>query len=268
MTLFNLSQQLSQKKWLSVIILVTYYLLIVLPHEKVGVFISSLFEGKSRAFYDQTILALTLLLLSLISYFLHKKLWTHSERKKIIAFLLVHFVLITLSYYYLIIVNIECIHFIQYAALVLLAYPLFKNYTALLILAVLLGVVDEAYQYLYLSPDRTNYYDFNDIILNTLGAGSGILILYIEGLKSTSNKILYWLYLVLSFVCLLILLAFFFNFLTVFSEEEIKHAVALIKVKELNFWSYIEPEIVYHIVRPWEGLILTSILIYFYRLLE
>ncbi|MDX1408382.1 MAG: VanZ family protein, partial [Saprospiraceae bacterium] len=63
------------------------------------------------------------------------------------------------------------------AVLAILLYPRLRNMSETLIVAICLGVVDEAYQYLWLIPADPGYYDFNDVILNCLGAGLGLLLL-------------------------------------------------------------------------------------------
>lgn len=42
----------------------------------------------------------------------------------------------------------------------------------------LLGVLDELFQYLYLTVDYSDYFDFNDVLLNLLGAAAGVLVYY------------------------------------------------------------------------------------------
>jgi len=77
----------------------------------------------------------------------------------------------------LFVINIESVHYVQYAIGAILIFSLVEHYFVALFLAFLVGVFDEAYQYFYLAPEGTAYYDFNDIITNLLGAAFGLLIL-------------------------------------------------------------------------------------------
>jgi hypothetical protein len=76
---------------------------------------------------------------------------------------------------FLMVNSVEHVHYLQYAALVLLLTPVFGSAYPALILAVLVGVYDEWYQY-YVLHGWQAYLDFNDIILNTIGAVLGGLL--------------------------------------------------------------------------------------------
>jgi hypothetical protein len=76
----------------------------------------------------------------------------------------------------LIVNNIERIHYPQYAMLALLLGLSVRNEMLILFLTSGLGFVDEFMQYA-MNPAKTNYLDFNDIVLNTLGAAMGVVLL-------------------------------------------------------------------------------------------
>ena len=92
------------------------------------------------------------------------------SRQKLRAFLLFLPVMLLFDQT-LISVPIERIHYPQYGFLALIAYMATRNqYTAVLI-AFVVGYVDEASQYWVLyAADRFVYFDWNDIILNLIGA--------------------------------------------------------------------------------------------------
>jgi hypothetical protein len=89
-------------------------------------------------------------------------------------------VLAVAGYNTLFVMNIECIHFIQYAIVAILLFPLTRRFGETVFWAALMGAVDEAFQYLLLHGDRAVYFDFNDVVLNAVGAGFGVLI--VEGM--------------------------------------------------------------------------------------
>ncbi len=79
---------------------------------------------------------------------------------------------------------VEMIHFLQYAILAyLLARCLDPGHArwplaTLLALTFWLGVVDEVNQYMLLTPSNSSYLDFNDFLLNLIGAQAGLLAYY------------------------------------------------------------------------------------------
>jgi len=75
----------------------------------------------------------------------------------------------------LLVASIENIHYPQYALLALLlgrgGLPLETSW----LVATGLGIVDEGYQYLVLRTGTPSYLDWNDIVLNAIGAGLGVV---------------------------------------------------------------------------------------------
>lgn len=85
---------------------------------------------------------------------------------------------------WLITTRVEIIHFLQYGILAwLVARALDPGRTrwlpgAVIGATVLLGIVDECNQYFFLTPNNSSYMDFNDFLLNQLGAAAGVLAFY------------------------------------------------------------------------------------------
>lgn len=77
----------------------------------------------------------------------------------------------------LIVVNaIESVHYPQYALIVLLLAPALGNLEIAWISATILGGIDEAYQARFLPRGAPDYFDWNDVVLNAIGAGVGVVI--------------------------------------------------------------------------------------------
>jgi len=89
---------------------------------------------------------------------------------------LVLLVLMYLSDRYLIVNNAERIHFPQYAILALLLGFSLRSEVLILFVTSFAGFVDEFLQFV-MNPVVTNYLDFNDIVLNILGAALGVALL-------------------------------------------------------------------------------------------
>jgi hypothetical protein len=84
--------------------------------------------------------------------------------------------LMYLADHYMNVNNAERIHYPQYAVLALLLGLTLRSEVLIFFVTSFAGFVDEFLQFV-MAPDKTNYLDFNDIILNILGAAFGIALL-------------------------------------------------------------------------------------------
>ena len=277
--MITLLDYLSKNRIVNLAICFAFYLLVTLPHEQVGVGITAIFKGVSRKNYDLTILSICVVLLLIFGAFLFSKLRELKKPLIPLGFFSLCILLMILSLNLLIIVNIEIIHFIQYALMAILLFPLCRNFLATLSLVTLLGAIDEAYQYYYLSPQRTNYYDFNDVILNLLGAALGLTLLRshygIQEFISTERQKIHkqvW-----------IMFAAFISFFSLLIwQKKVIHTMinrmglsfdwkdywsVLIRKETDGFWTEIPPKIIYHVVQPVEGVVIVSLLLFIYSYL-
>lgn len=101
----------------------------------------------------------------------------HPHPGTVVVYVAITVLLAIASFRTLLVMNIEVIHFPQYAILVCLLFPLRFRYGETVVWATLGALIDEGYQYFYLYADRRIHFDFNDIILNTIGAGFGVVLL-------------------------------------------------------------------------------------------
>lgn len=85
-------------------------------------------------------------------------------------------VLMYISDRYIIVNNAERIHFPQYATLAVLLGISIRSEVLILFVTSFAGFVDEFLQFV-MNPVVTNYLDFNDIVLNILGAALGVALL-------------------------------------------------------------------------------------------
>ncbi len=86
--------------------------------------------------------------------------------------------LTTAAYLHLVTLISEFVHFLQYALLAVPLFALTRRYGDTVVWITLLGALDEAYQYAVLHQHRTIYYDFNDVLLNLLGGGMGVILIF------------------------------------------------------------------------------------------
>jgi len=91
------------------------------------------------------------------------------------------------AYQFLIVANIELIHFPQYALMAGLLLAGGNSAGLAWAASVAAGVVDETYQHLVIYAGRPNtYLDFNDMVLNAIGA-SWLVLLVLAGEGGTSS---------------------------------------------------------------------------------
>lgn len=133
------------------------------------------------------IIAAALLIILIIYQFIKGK-------KRIISsiYWLILIASVMLAFRLLITAPIEIIHFPQYALLsFLIAKAVDPERKKLWIVSILfwvtlMGILDETNQYFYLTRHYTKYYDFNDFMLNEIGAAVGLMLYY--GFKEIQKK--------------------------------------------------------------------------------
>jgi len=256
--------------------IITYYILVVAPHKIFGAFLNKSVAGlfgitvstvEGRLQYNLIVISLFIILLGSVGYILKKRLVSHPEKSKLLFYFVVNVILSAVIIKLLFVINIEVIHFPQYAMFAILIFPLIGNYTATLIWATLGGMLDEAYQYFYLAPKDTSYYDLNDVVTNLIGAVFGILILAVFQVKEFSRFKLksssIWIGLGILFLA--ILGSHLSGVLSIYPSEE--RPFHIMREWPPGFWSTVNPNVSFHVIRPIEGMVITIVLwIFFSRI--
>ena len=113
------------------------------------------------------------------------RLWFRGSNRNItLASWLLLFAAMTACMFLITTTAVEMIHFLQYGILAfMLAYAFDRDrvYWPLLTLMFMttgLGILDELNQYFYLTINNSSYIDFNDFVLNQIGACAGLLVHY------------------------------------------------------------------------------------------
>lgn len=270
----KLIEYLSNNTKLNVFLVFTYFLLVVLPHEQVGLLVVWIFKSASRETYQTIVTGFGLLLLSAFLFFVYQGYKDQKNKFILPIYLVLTIFFMILSFHTLIIHNIEIIHFAQYAGMAILLFPIVKTISGTIFWSSILGTIDEAYQYFYLSPERTDYFDFNDIILDLLGAAIGlsIIISHAKNLHSPIPKKWYKSPIILTIIGIVIstFLLLKTSILQVYpSLEGDSNAILLVKKLEPNFWTHIKHlHVKFHIVQPLEGVIIISLLLVTYWIFD
>jgi len=262
---------LQHHRRLNVAIVGVYFLLVVLPHEVIGSLIHRmLFRGSVPGYNISFMLVMCGLAIVCLIPFVKCLLARTPPLRTLLGLVLVAGLMIT-SYMTLMVLATETIHFIQYALLGFLLYPLLQNTTETLVLATGLGCVDEAYQYFWLDAGNLGYLDFNDMILNCVGVGLGLLVLRVCDIQDrperrTKIRSATWIFLAALALCLAIL-----NVAGVWSvylpDDGSRVAVVLVQDPPVEYWTAFY-ERMFHIVQPAEAiLILLPMLLAFHFIL-
>ena len=129
----------------------------VLPHGTFGAWIAkTLDQPLGRDTYNLVIMGMGITGFIVYLYLIWKGTKSKTYSKAIWMYLALTLALIVLCINLLMVVNVEMIHFVQYAIFAFLIFPLTQNYQLTLFYATIFGAIDEAYQYLvcllYTSP--------------------------------------------------------------------------------------------------------------------
>ncbi|MBK7149891.1 MAG: VanZ family protein [Bacteroidetes bacterium] len=76
------------------------------------------------------------------------------------------------------------IHALEFTWLVFLLFPVANRYSAAICLTLPFMLLDEWYQYILLYPEFNDYFDLNDILMDTYGCGLMMVLLMLLGVKN------------------------------------------------------------------------------------
>lgn len=248
-----------------------YFLALSLNHEKFGILIADTFNINERASYNHLFLQMALAagafyLFAVVPSLIRQKNWLA------LTYLMLTLVLSGLAVQVLMVVMSETIHFPQYALLAMLLFPVLRSFHLTLSATAILGAIDEGLQYWYLSPQRTDYYDFNDVVLNFLGAVLGVLVIGAWSDRSVTvpRHRSHWNGLLIAGALLLLLLAWSANVIDFVPPQ---HTLApapltLVRKASTGLWASIPMGLQFHILRPLPGLGLLLLLTALYYPLD
>lgn len=120
---------------------------------------------------QNTIAVLGVLLISITSWKAFK-----NKRFRLFGFFLCYCILLFIHWLFLFEMNIEIIHAFEYGILALLLYFVTQNVAAAIVLCLPIMLLDELNQYLFLYGNYNKYFEFNDIVLDILGASIFLLL--------------------------------------------------------------------------------------------
>jgi len=272
--MLQIIQWLKRHRAINILLASAYFLAVVGFHEEVTMLAIQLRLKVSIEGYNLFFGLATLAGFIIWFSWLTRNIIRRKNFKPALIFLLPTLALTVIFFFYALTYTIEAIHYFQYAILAVLLFPLLKSYGATVFWATILGVFDETYQYLILTP-AFSYFDLNDILLNLLGAGLAAVTIYLAtgiGTPSLSRKI----HLRVTIIFILSLAAFYaFAWYTDLihwypdSAGETARWFTISRTPlESTFWTQAYKGKYFHIVRPWEGVGMMAFLFPYYFILD
>lgn len=155
----------------------------------------------------------------------------------------------------------EGIHFVQFGLLAVLAQMYFKRSWISLNFVMILGIIDELYQYAY---GNSVYYDFNDIVLNFFGGCLGLLFYnaVTQHKDDTGNKAGWYFYCVVLLSSLVIVIGYLSGVLCLYVDGGCDYS--LFKWEDgrftKDFWDSTDWGKQWHRIKVWEGVFLIPLL--------
>ncbi|MBW2109715.1 MAG: hypothetical protein JRI36_13795 [Deltaproteobacteria bacterium] len=181
--------------------------------------------------------------------------------------------------WFLIVTNIELIHYPQYAVLaVLFRLAVWDDFFAVFLTTVG-GIFDELVQFIW-NPQYTKYIDFNDCVLNALGGMLGITLFLIatpqvSRMTAGLRKVKAWVYSITGALVALVIVAEWSGRIIRYSPSDAgfrlvtqaggKAAFVLSFVRNEGFWTVSEYGRHYHILSMVEALIVLALLLGAFR---
>ncbi len=262
---------LHRRPLLNLLLLSLYFPLVALPHELVGQAIGRFVESYlTWESYNAITLGIFAAIFFAYIFWLYRNVRGHAPLRNLIAFYLAALLLMTIVWYkMLIVVNIEAIHFVQYAIFALLLFPLVRRYGETIVWIVLAGALDEAYQHFLLAPVKSHYFDFNDVVINLLGGVYGLLLARsVQPQFILPPRYRFWrspaFYAVMAmagFVAISLRQGWLFMHA---SANGVAAQWSFIRVEQQGFWTTVHPNITFHAIQPMEGLIIIGCLCLFF----
>lgn len=266
---------LSRHRVFTVIVSAIYFAAVVELHEEVSKLSVWLQVALSLRLYNKVITILIILSVIIFLILIFRKI-REGERRAVKIFYWCFTILIMgIAYNTLLVVNVESIHFPQYALLSLPVFALTMNFGETILIVTLLGAIDEVNQFFVFH--NWKYMDFNDIILNLIGAAIGAMLIFTLSdqkalnISGTHRRLVKSPFLIATLVFLVISVGFYFGgLLRIYPGPEAAHAL-LVLSKELpskEFWMRYAWGKNCHVLSPVEGLSLAAALITCYSFMD
>jgi len=265
---------LEKRRTFNIGVILIYFSFVIAMHDVMVNVSVWIMKALTRHNYDIAVAFLFTIIMVVILWYLIRRLKQSPDQKGLkLIFLLLTIGLIVLHMQMLFVINIEIIHSFQYGILALLIFPLTRSFGSSVFITALFGAIDELYQYLILYPVKTDYFDFNDVIINLLGAAFVMVFLFVIGIKSKkrNNRWIYYPEVISGIILILIIVVMYWSGLVHSYAGGERHPWLVLNKSSgyEGFWKSLpNSDITFHIVQPLEGFILVGFLICIYFIMD
>lgn len=269
---------LSERKLFTILFTCIYLAVVILFHKEVSEISDWLSARLSFKVYNDRIFLISLMGLVVLLVFVLIRMRKGEHRFQKMIYWVFTTLLVVISYRALIVFNVEIIHFPQYAVLALPVFALLGRFGETVFWITLSGALDEAFQYGFLHPET--FLDFNDIVLNLIGAGIGVVLIYtllppkFESLPFHGNPSRKWnQYLIFGITTWILfggISLYASGILRFYPEGKDSKTLIILsnQRRPTQFWINLSRGKSYHQLHPIEGIFFSALLIACYSLMD
>ncbi len=262
---------LQKNRLLNILLVLTFSCFIVFMHDSFVNVSINLMNAYSFATYDKTVSIIAFIIgvagISILGYkiYAERSFWQAK-----IFYLAASFTLLAIHFFVLTEMSIEMIHALMYFGLSFLLFPLFGRYSAAIIFALVVMIIDEWFQYKILYPEYVEYYELNDILLDVLGSGLLITLLFIFGVKNKNNDTAFFKkseFVLSGSILFVVFLGLATCFFSLYPENSCGNTIFVFnKLNNPHLFWQVHPfnKAVYHVMKPVEGIAIITITILFF----
>ncbi len=257
---------LENHRMLNLVLVVAYALFLLFAHDAFVNLSVGVMNSLSLPIFQKVvavIVVLFALVLVVSGWFVLQR---GSVDKRAASYFAASLLLLVVHFFVLTEMNVEFIHALMYGGLAVLLFPLVGRLGGAIVFCLPLMLVDEWYQHVILFPHYTYFFEFNDIILNLVGAGLFVSMLRLLGMQSERAFVPLharsevWLLLVVAIILVGTIAA---CVIVPYSEDACSNTwFVLNKLPEMSEFWYVHPVIgsTFHILKPIEGIVLMFLL--------
>jgi hypothetical protein len=258
---------------INLFLVIAYFLFILLMHDTM-VHVSLWIEARlSLPTYNLVIEAVFVMLVLLLGATLFMRFKINFKDLKLeFAYLFLTLLFIIVHSRFMFDSNIEVIHSFEYSILVFLIFPFTRRFGAAILFALPFMLIDEWYQYRILYP-TLDYFDLNDIMMDTYGCGLTMTLLMTFGIKGSNAIKPFWKRPeFISLICLLVvvLIAVKICLIAPYNSDVCGNTLLVLN-QRMTSEPFLRPHpthhIMFHVMKPVEAMIaITGIHLFYFGL--
>lgn len=276
----HLIRWLSERKLFTIAFILAYSIAVILLHKQVNECFDWLRTKLTFRIYDTVLLYVGIIITVVFIILLFKKIINGKQKQQKLLFMLFTIFLMIIAHRMMMVFSIELIHYPQYLIPAIPIFALVRRFDETIYWTTFIGAIDEANQYFVLYRDNnTVYLDYNDMLMNLVGAGIGVFLVYAlsdenEFLKFHVRHIKKWRKAIIWSITGLILLSgavlYMTGMMRFYPGADVSGATILLSriPESTQFWTITKYGKPFHILNWCEGLFFAAISILSYSLID